>query len=103
MGITNENETERTKLEKYLEKQDRYDFVQEVKDLAVPQLEARLLGLAKAKEQIENFKKADEKLAEAVATAKELNAPYAEQLRMNGKLRRYIAILLDEQGELDAK
>lgn len=93
-------ELEQTKLEKYLRREGRQDFVDEMHRASPSQLDAKLLGLAKHSEEIENAKNADGDLKEAKAKAKVLGATYNDQKRMNKKLARFVGLLMKEKGKL---
>ena len=93
--ITLEKET--TKLEKYLEKQGRKDFIEAVRGASPETLDSKLLALAKHNQEISNTKASDEKLIEASVSKKVLEAPYREQLNMNKKMSRFIALIMKEQ------
>jgi hypothetical protein len=90
-------EKEKTKLEKYLVKQGRQDFVNEMDAADVTQLDSRLLGLAKHAQEIANTKANDVELDEAKRAKKDLEAPYRDQLKMNKKLARYVALVMQEK------
>ncbi len=90
-------EKETTKLEKYLSKKDRRDFVDEIRGAAPEQLEAKLLGLAKHAQEITNTKDSDEELKKACDHKTQLEAPYKEQKLMNSKLARFCALIMKEK------
>lgn len=90
-------EKETTKLEKYLVKEGRKDFIDEIRAASPEQLDAKLLGLAKHDQEINNTKAKDADLQAAKDKAKELGAVYRDQLRMNKKLTRFVALVMKEQ------
>ena len=91
-------EKETTKLEKFLKKEGRQDFIDEMRAADAGQLEARLLGLAKHAQEITNTRDNDEELRKAKEHAKNLGAPYREQKKMNDKLARFVALMMQEKG-----
>lgn len=90
--------TETMKLEKYLVKQGRGDFIQEMRSATPETLEAKLLALAKHNQEISNTMGRDDKLAEAKRRKADLEAPYKDQKKMNAKLARFVALMMQEQG-----
>lgn len=92
---------EKTKLEKFLKKQGRQDFLEEVDAADVTQLDSKLLGLAKHEQEINNTKSDDAALEEAKNVKKSLEAPYRDQLKMNKKLARYVALTMQEKGRIE--
>src|SRR5690349_3112786 len=94
--ITLEKET--TKLEKYLVKQNRKDFIDEMRAASPETLNSKLLALAKHNQEIANTRAADDKLKAAKERVKELDGAYKEQKRMNEKLARFVALVMKEQG-----
>jgi hypothetical protein len=91
-------EKETTKLEKYLIKHGREDFISEIRAASADALNAKMLGLAKHSQEIANTKANDEKLIEAAERKRGLEAPYREQKKMNAKLTRFVALIMKEQG-----
>jgi len=91
-------EKETTKLEKYLRKQGRQDFVDEIRAASEATLDSKLLGLAKHREEIRNTKAGDLELEQAKQRKKDLEEPYKDQLKMNEKLSRFIALIMRENG-----
>lgn len=91
-------EKETTKLEKYLKERDRGDFIDAIRSADFLTLDAKLLGLAKHREEIKNTKARDNDLKKASETKKNLEAPYREQMRMNEKLARFVALIMQEKG-----
>ncbi len=89
-------EKEVTKLEIYLRKNNRQDFIDEMRNAGPEQLDAKMLSLAKHKEEVANTRARDEELKASKAKTKELNAPYNEQLRMNAKLSRFVSLMMQE-------
>lgn len=91
-------EKEITKLERYLVREGRRDFIDEMRAALPVQLDSKMLGLAKHREEIRNTKADDKELRAAAQLTKDLGAPYRDQLRMNEKLTRFVALLMNEQG-----
>lgn len=96
-------EKETTKLEKFLKKEGRQDFIDEMRAATPDQLEAKLLGLAKHAQEITNTRDSDEELRAAKERAKSLGATYREQKKMNDKLARFVALMMQEQGVISEK
>lgn len=94
-------EKEKTKLEKYLKKQGRQDFIEQIDAADVTQLDAKLLGLAKHAQEIANTKANDVALEDVKNEKKTLEQPYREQLQMNKKLSRYVALAMQEKGQIE--
>lgn len=90
-------EKEVTKLERYLRKNNRQDFIDEIRAASEDVLDQKMLGLAKHREAIADTRAADDELKVAKLKAKDLAAPYSEQLRMNAKLTRFISLVMQEQ------
>lgn len=90
--------TETTKLEKYLVKQGRKDFIDEMRAATPESLNAKLLALAKHNQEIANTKANDQELEKAKQRKKDLEEPYKEQKKMNEKLARFVALMMREQG-----
>lgn len=91
-------EKEVTKLERYLIKQGREDFVQAMRAAEEDRLNSKLLSLAKHRQEIKSTKAEDLELLRASELKKELEAPYKEQLRMNEKLASFVALVMKEKG-----
>lgn len=91
-------ETELTKLERFLKKEDRLDFVNEVRSLDLTKLDAKLLGLSKHREEIVTGRDQDNDLRNAKAHARDLGATYRKQLKVNEKMARFIALHMKDQG-----
>lgn len=92
-------EKETTKLERYLIKEGRKDFIDEIRAASLGTLDQKMLGLAKHREEIRNTKANDEALNDAKERAKDLGAPYRDQLRMNEKLTRFVSLIMKENGD----
>lgn len=90
-------EKEITKLERYLIKEGRKEFVEEIR-LNPAGREAKLISLFKHLQEIEETMKNDEELQKTRKTASALAYPYNRQKLMNKKLRRFIFLLNKEQG-----
>lgn len=85
------------KLEKKL--QDKQPtFLEEIAGLGAQQLEARLLGLAKGRQEILASQEQDEDLQQAKDAVKELAAPYRDSLSLTDLKMRYVAELIKEKG-----
>lgn len=91
-----DNEKERTKLEKYLIRQGRQNLIEELRNLGTDKLKEKLLAQALYKQETIDAKNNDEKLKAAKDTAKEQAAPYNESIRMNDKISRYINALMKD-------
>lgn len=91
-------EKETTKLEKYLVKQGRKDFIDEMRAASPEALNTKLLALAKHNQEIANTKAKDDELEKANNKKKELEAPYKDQKKMNEKLARFVALMMEEKG-----
>lgn len=89
-------EKETTKLEKYLKKHDRKDFIDEIRGASPETLDSKLLGLAKHREEIKNTMAKDEELEKAKNRHAELKRTHTDQLKMNEKLARFVALIMDE-------
>lgn len=89
-------ELEATKLEKFLKKEGRQDFIDEIRAASPETLEQKLLGLAKHAQEITNTRDADDELRRAKEHAKSLGATYREQKKMNDKLARFVALIMKE-------
>jgi hypothetical protein len=93
-----DQELEMTKLERYLKREGRQDFVDEMHRASPVQLDSRMLGLTKHREEIDTTRNNDEDLKKAKNEAKALGATYREQTKMNKKLTRLVALLMAEKG-----
>lgn len=91
-------ELETTKLEKFLTKQGRQDFIEEIRAADPTALNTKLLNLAKHAQEIANTRSKDVELEAVSQKKKELEAPYSEQKRMNAKMARFVALIMKEQG-----
>lgn len=90
--------TELTKLEKFLIKEGRQDFLVQTQQASTDQLKVKQLELAKHAQEIEDTKQNDEKLIEITEQKKVLEEPYKEQLKFNKKMARYVHIISKEKG-----
>lgn len=90
-------ETELTKLQKSLEKMGRQDFMEQVDNADAATLDSKILSLAKHREDIQTTKQNDPQLKEISDQKRELNAPYAEQLKANKVMARYAALVLSQK------
>lgn len=77
---------------------DHQTWAEAVKGLSIQELDNMILRFAKYKDELEEFKKADQELADAKETVKELNAPHSENLKINGLKTKYLILLLGEKG-----
>lgn len=91
-------EKETTKLEKYLVKQGRKDFIDEMRAASPETLNTKMLALAKHREEIANTKASDTELEQAVQRKKDLEEPYKEQKKMNEKMARFVGLMMKENG-----
>lgn len=91
-------EKELTKLEKYLIKNGRKEFVDEIRKGDPGLREAKLLSLAKHRQHIKSTKAQDVELKEISEKKSVLEAPYNDQIRMNDKLCRFIHLINKEEG-----
>lgn len=97
MGIRTDD-TNQTKLEKYLKAQGRGELIETLQGLTIDELRNRLKDQAIAEQQTLNLREVDKALKESNEKTKELNSTYNEQLRMNKKICRYINELLQDKG-----
>lgn len=86
------------KLKKKVQK-DYPDFVSGVESMNVEELENKLLGYAKNREETLQFQAKDEKLNEAKELVKELNGPYKDTLSAIKDKSAYIHLLMAELKE----
>lgn len=91
-------EKEMTKIEKFLVKNNRRDFVDEMRSATRESLDFKMLRLAVHREEIASAKVKDEELQKVTDHKKELEAVYKEQLKMNAKMARFIGLLMSEKG-----
>lgn len=92
------DEKEIIKLERYLKREGREDFVTEMMGASPVQLDSKMLSLAKHAEEIQTTQADDQKLREAKAEVRTLASPYNDQKRMNKKMNRFVALLMKEKG-----
>jgi hypothetical protein len=93
-------EKEITKLERYLIKQGRAKFVQELRSLDNDTRRDRLMKQAVHEQEIMDTRNKDEKLQAAKENARFQAATYNEQLRMNKKISRFIHLLIEDSGKV---
>lgn len=93
-----QEEKEIIKLERYLRREGREDFVTEMQGASEVQLDAKMLALAKHAEEIQTTQANDEKLRDAKSEVRVLAAPYNDQKKMNKKMNRFVALLMKEKG-----
>ena len=91
-------EKETTKLERYLLKNDRRDFIDAVRVMEGDQFDAKILALAKHREEIRDSRADDVELNQAKLRKKILDEPYRDQLKMNEKMTRFVALIMREKG-----
>lgn len=94
------DEKEVIKLERYLKREGREDFVTEMMGASPSELDAKMLKLAKEAEEIQDAQNNDEELREAKKEASNLGAPYRERKKMNKKLTRFVALMMQEKGKI---
>lgn len=74
------------------------DWASTVQGLSVSELETMLLRFAKYRQEIKDFKEADEQLKEAKELVKHLSAPHNENLKGNEQKTKYLIMLIGEKG-----
>ena len=94
--MTEDQEKESTKLEKYLIRQGRQELVLELRQASKDLLKKKIQDQAIYKQETISARQADEGLKEAKAKAREMAAPYNESIRMNEKLSRFISLLMED-------
>jgi len=90
-------EKEVTKLEKFLKNEGRQDFIDEMRTVDLEALDAKILNLAKHRQEILNTRANDAELERAKEVKKDLEAPYKEQLKMNEKLTRFVSLVMKDR------
>lgn len=86
------------KILKLVEKGELPDSqIEQLRGLARHDLDIELLRLAKQREETVSAQKNDEELQKKKEEVRELNAPYAEQLKKNKLLARFVALLIGEK------
>jgi hypothetical protein len=93
-------EKEITKLERYLNRQGRSELVQQLRNLDNDDRRQRLMKQAVHEQEIQDTKQKDGDLKKAKDLARDLNATYTEQLRMNKKISRFIHLLIEDSGKI---
>lgn len=93
-------EKEITKLERYLLKQGREEFVKEIRGLNNDDRRDRLMKQAVYEQEIMDAKANDKKLQAAKDEARSLGSVYSENLRMNKKIARFIHLLIEDSGKV---
>lgn len=88
---------DKSKMKKAVEK-GHPSFVDEVAGMSVEALEAKLLGLAKYREQTIDGKANDAKLKEVSEMKSEFEAPYRDALKAIGLKSAYVVELIKEKG-----
>ena len=96
--LTEDLEKEITKLERYLIREGRKEFVLEMRQAGEEGRKAKLLSLVKYAQEIEDTKKNDEKLNRAKAEVTALSYGYNKDKSMNAKLQRFIFLVNKEDG-----
>ncbi len=79
------------------EKLNNPEFVKEVNNLSVEQIDKRLAELAKSADDVQQAKEADEQLALAKDQAKEFGAPYREAKKALALKTAYVVGLIKER------
>lgn len=92
-------EKEITKLEKYLKRELREDFIERMRNSGPQEREEELLKLAKYAQEIQNTMNSDEELDLAKRKVSELRYPYQRDKNMNKKLTRFVHLLMKEDGQ----
>lgn len=93
-------EKEITKLEKYLKRQGREELIRELRDLSNDDRRGRLMKQAVYEQEIFDSKENDKDLKAAKEKARDLNAVYNENLRLNKKISRFIHLLIEDSGKV---
>src|SRR5882672_11374894 len=91
-------ETELTKIEKKFAKEGREDEIKEIRSLDSPQLDAKLLALAKGREEILTAQGEDSDLRDAKKHSRFLGKTYRDQLKFNALKARFIELFRKDQG-----
>lgn len=99
LKMDEDSEKEITKLERYLIKQGRQDFITEMRHGTPLIREAKRLNLAKHLQEIISTQASDKELNEVNAKRSQLRAPYLEQKKMNEKFSRFVHLLAEESGD----
>ena len=82
-----------------LEKKLDPEKVSSLRGLSRDHLEKELQKLAMTRELLKTTKQNDEEYQRAREVVKELNAPYAEQMKETNTLHRFVALLMEEGKE----
>lgn len=88
------SDTEVTKLEKKVGR----DYTEDLRAMAKDDLEARLLQLAKYRQEIQTSKKNDEELEAAKDRVSFLSGPYRDALKDNDLKSRLVTLIMAEKG-----
>lgn len=83
----------RTKVE-----EDHSEWAGAVSTLSTSELDTMILRFAKYREELIQFKEADEELKKAREVVKDLNAPHKDNLNINALKTKYLIMLLGEKG-----
>jgi len=97
-----DNQKEIYKIEEKLIKDGRKELLKEIAGESETAVNTRLLNLAKYEQDIITSKNEDAELTSLSNQVKELKAPYAEALKANKLIRRYITLYLREFHGTDA-
>lgn len=81
-----------------LEKKLGADFANELRAMDKEQLEAKLLALAKYRQEIQSSKNADEELKRAKQRKADLEAPYRDSMKDNDLRSRLVSLVMEEKG-----
>lgn len=92
-------EKEITKLEKYLLRQGRQDFLVDMKKSTKEEREAKLLSLTQHKQELLTTMANDDELNSLKEKVKFARSVYTDQTKMNDKLSRFIHLLMKDEGE----
>lgn len=92
-------EKERTKLEKYLKKNCRPELIKEINSMGVDQLKQKLQDQTIEKQKEITLKNNNEKLNSLKDQLREQNAVHNERIRLNDKISRFVALVLEDKGE----
>lgn len=95
--MSEDNEKEITKLERYLRRQKDAQYIIDLRRLSVEELKEKMKTQALYRQETIDAKMKDQDLKLAKEKARDLGAPYNESLRMNDKICRFISLLISEQ------
>lgn len=95
--MTEDQEKEVIKLEKYLRRQKDAQFIIDLRRLSAEELKEKIKIQALYRQETIDARLKDEELKLAKEKARDMAAPYNESLRMNDKICRFISLLISEQ------